>query len=139
VEALIEKRFEQEPLGFLVSESLNFALGEFVQEDQKDAFQRKCDDLIAKRVSFLLEKVQEDRALSLEDALTLIDDERGNLPLLQENKGLGSLQRSFHSEENLESSEPSKPKAKQKKPLADEPVEVTRARPRRKETHHGPK
>jgi hypothetical protein len=130
VEALMEKKFEQAPLSFLVPETLNFSLTSYVQDDDTKAFQRNVKRLMKLRVKFLLEKVPEERALDKQTAAMLIDDERGNLPLLQDLGGTGSMRRSVVQEDSEE--QPVKSKTRGKKALADEPIEVPPARPKRK-------
>jgi hypothetical protein len=129
VESLLERRFEKEPLAFLAPDTLNTALSAFVQEGDKDAFQRQVGNLIRIRVAFLIEKVPEGDALSLEQAERLIDDNKADLPVFQQ--GGERSQRRETATQPPESAGDARRRTRQKL-LADEDVDTEPARPRRK-------
>ncbi|OHT17588.1 Ser/Thr protein phosphatase [Tritrichomonas foetus] len=87
IEELLEKKFEDSPLDFLIVDTLNQSLKSYVFEEDRDAFNRNIKDLIETRVSYLLKQVPDTgKGMSPEDAADFIELKRNDLPGINTSK-----------------------------------------------------
>jgi double-strand break repair protein MRE11 len=119
VESILEKTFADAPLSFLVPETLNHSLTSFTKENDKDAFDRNVQGLLKLRLEYLMQQVPEGEAVDADEATSVIERERGNLPFLDvagQKSGVPGSQFAVVEEE----SQPEKPR--RRKQQADEPL-----------------
>lgn len=140
VEQILEKRFTQQPLTFLVAETLNQSLTSYVQHGEKDAFRRNIMELINVRVSKALELAPvDDNGMTLEEAADFIDSLKNDLPVLNaagpETRRQDPAPTSASSLESETESQPTSQAPRRRKDaiLADEPIpDPVPLRPKRK-------
>lgn len=147
VEQILEKRFTEQPLSFLVADTLNHSLTAYVQNGEKDAFRRNIMELINVRVSKALQLApSDDTGMTLEEAADFIESLKDDLPLLQASESTprtvplsrpSSLLDSSSPPSDIESTPPSQKSqtSRRRKEVirADEPIpDPVPLRPKRK-------